>query len=158
MRITTTGRDGDLSTVDLFDPGLYAEGDPHPIWTTMRETAPLHRQTLKDGRSFASVTRYADACKVLGDSKAFTSERGSLLAGQLILGLGLAFFVFWLGALRSHLRGRSDDGGAAVAAVGGGLIGVALTLAGSAIVAATAGAFAKAIFSMSAWAGTTTTD
>src|SRR5436309_7826061 len=51
-------------------------------------------------------------------------KRGSLLAGQLILGLGLAFLVFWLGALRSHLRGRSDDGGAAVAAVGGGLIGV----------------------------------
>ncbi|HKN57015.1 MAG TPA: cytochrome P450 [Amycolatopsis sp.] len=94
MRITTTGQDVELSTVDLFDTGLYADGDPHPVWTTMRETAPLHRQTLKDGRSFASVTRYADACKVLGDSKAFTSERGSLLeqlgrgdaaAGQMLV-------------------------------------------------------------------------
>ncbi|WP_370944087.1 cytochrome P450 [Amycolatopsis sp. cg5] len=94
MRITSTPRDVDLSTVDLFDPTLYSDGDPHPIWTVMRETAPLHRQTLKDGRSFASVTRYADACKVLGDSKAFTSERGSLLeqlghgdaaAGQMLV-------------------------------------------------------------------------
>ena len=70
-------------------------------------------------------------------------KRGSLLAGQMLLGLGLAFFVFWLGALRSYLRGRSDDGGAAVAAVGGGLIGVALTMVGSAVVAATVFKVAK---------------
>jgi hypothetical protein len=70
-------------------------------------------------------------------------KRGSLLAAQLIIGLGLAFFVFWLGALRSHLRGPTDDGGAAVAAVAGGLIGAALTLAGSAVVAATVFKVAK---------------
>ena len=45
----------------------------------MRARHPLHRQTLPDGRTFLSVTRHADACRVLGDHRAFTSERGSLL-------------------------------------------------------------------------------
>jgi cytochrome P450 len=81
MRISAAEDRGqvDLAAADLFDAGLYSDGDPHSIWAEMRENAPLHRQTLKDGRSFASVTRYEDACKVLGDSSAFTSERGSLL-------------------------------------------------------------------------------
>lgn len=69
----------DLSTVDLFDAGFFAEGDPHPVWAEMRARAPLHRQVLPDGRSFRSVTRFHDACRVLGDHRAFTSERGSVL-------------------------------------------------------------------------------
>lgn len=46
----------------------------------MRAEAPLQRQELPDGRAFWSVTRYRDACHVLGDHRDFTSERGSLLA------------------------------------------------------------------------------
>ena len=81
MRITTApARDRvNLAEVDLFGPDLYADGDPHSVWAAMRAEAPLHRQTLPDGRSFLSVTRFRDACRVLGDSAAFTSERGSLL-------------------------------------------------------------------------------
>lgn len=69
----------DLGSVNLFDPALHADGDPHRIWAHMRRAAPLHRQTLPDGRGFASVTRYQDVRRVLSDSRAFTSERGSLL-------------------------------------------------------------------------------
>ncbi|UOZ05531.1 cytochrome P450 [Amycolatopsis sp. WQ 127309] len=68
-----------LSTVDLFDADFFAEGDPHPVWAAMRARAPLHRQVLPDGRSFRSVTRFHDACRVLGDHRVFTSERGSVL-------------------------------------------------------------------------------
>ncbi|MFD6156633.1 cytochrome P450 [Nocardia sp. NPDC060256] len=69
----------DLDTVDLFDAEFYATGDPHRVWAQMRAHAPLHRQVLADGRAFWSVTRYSDACRVLGDHREFTSERGSLL-------------------------------------------------------------------------------
>lgn len=69
----------ELVGVDLFDPAFYATRDPHPVWTAMRAHAPLHRQTLPDGREFLSVTRYADVCRVLGNHREFTSERGSLL-------------------------------------------------------------------------------
>jgi cytochrome P450 len=70
----------DLSRVDLFDPWFHAAGDPHTVWAAMRDRAPLHRQELPDGRAFWSVTRYQDACRVLGEHREFTSERGSLLS------------------------------------------------------------------------------
>ncbi|MEO6502204.1 MAG: cytochrome P450 [Jatrophihabitantaceae bacterium] len=95
MRITTAGSAPlGLEQLDLFDPRFYAEGDPHPVWAQLRAHAPLHHQVLPDGRAFFSVTRYADACQVLGDHRRFTSERGSLLvqlgrpeaaAGQMLV-------------------------------------------------------------------------
>jgi cytochrome P450 len=69
----------DPAGYDLFDPAFYATGDPHPVWAAMRRSAPLWRQVLPDGRTFLSVTRYDDACRVLGNFREFTSERGSLL-------------------------------------------------------------------------------
>ncbi|MFF1699328.1 cytochrome P450 [Streptomyces sp. NPDC058257] len=79
MRLTPgAGRDIDLDRVDLFDLDLYTSGDPHPIWDAMRQKAPLHHQVLPDGREFWSVTRYEDVCRVLGDHREFTSERGTV--------------------------------------------------------------------------------
>lgn len=69
----------DLSRVDLFDLDLYTSGDPHPIWDVMRTEAPLHHQVLPDGREFWSVTRYDDVCRVLGEHRDFTSERGTVV-------------------------------------------------------------------------------
>ncbi|MCQ4212551.1 cytochrome P450 [Streptomyces longispororuber] len=79
MRLTPGPRRAiDLDAVDLFDLDLYTAGDPHPIWDEMRERAPLHHQVLPDGREFWSVTRYEDVCRVLGDHREFTSERGTV--------------------------------------------------------------------------------
>ncbi|GLW90350.1 cytochrome P450 [Actinokineospora globicatena] len=82
MRLTVPSGlpDADLTAVDLFDPELYATGDPHPLWLAMRERAPVLRQTLPDGRGFASVTRHADVRAVLRDHTRFTSRRGTLLS------------------------------------------------------------------------------
>ncbi|MGA5552055.1 cytochrome P450 [Streptomyces pseudogriseolus] len=78
MRLTPgPARDVDLDRVDLFDLDLYTSGDPHPVWDAMRDRAPLHHQVLPDGREFWSVTRYEDVCRVLGDHREFTSERGT---------------------------------------------------------------------------------
>jgi cytochrome P450 len=73
------GSDVDLDRVDLFDLDLYTAGDPHRIWDVMRAKAPLHHQVLPDGREFWSVTRYEDVCRVLGDHREFTSERGTVV-------------------------------------------------------------------------------
>ncbi|MCX5191108.1 cytochrome P450 [Streptomyces sp. NPDC059837] len=79
MRLTPgAAPDIDLDRVDLFDLDLYTSGDPHPIWDAMREKAPLYHQVLPDGREFWSVTRYEDVCRVLGDHREFTSERGTV--------------------------------------------------------------------------------
>ncbi|WP_369191858.1 cytochrome P450 [Streptomyces sp. R08] len=74
-----TGRDVDLGRVDLFDLDLYTSGDPHAVWDVMRAKAPLHHQVLPDGGEFWSVTRYDDVCRVLGDHREFTSERGTVV-------------------------------------------------------------------------------
>jgi cytochrome P450 len=67
-----------LAKVDLAEPQLYANGDPHPIWKHMRAHAPVHWQA--SGRTgFWSVTRLADVGRVLRDHAAFTSQRGTLL-------------------------------------------------------------------------------
>lgn len=80
MRLTPgAGRDVDLGRVNLFDLDLYTCGDPHAIWDVMRAKAPLHHQVLPDGREFWSVTRYDDVCRVLGDHREFTSERGTVV-------------------------------------------------------------------------------
>ena len=80
MRLTPGAGSGiDLGRVDLFDLNLYTSGDPHAIWDVMRAKAPLYHQVLPDGREFWSVTRYDDACRVLGDYREFTSERGTVV-------------------------------------------------------------------------------
>ena len=73
----------------------------------------------------------------------FVDERGSILAGMLLICVGMAFFVWWLGVLRGHLRRSGDDGSLAEAAFGGGLVGAAMTLAGAALFAATVFKVAK---------------
>ncbi|MGP3978840.1 cytochrome P450 [Streptomyces sp. 8N114] len=82
MRITRpqAAPDLDPAAVDLADPQLYATGDPHAVWLALRERHPVWRQTLPDGRSFWSVTRYHDVNDVLRDHTRFTSERGTLLS------------------------------------------------------------------------------
>ncbi|MFF4729932.1 cytochrome P450 [Streptomyces mirabilis] len=80
MRLTPGhAREVDLARVDLFDLDLYSSGDPHLVWDVMRAKAPLHHQVLPDGREFWSVTRYDDVCRVLGDHRSFSSERGTVV-------------------------------------------------------------------------------
>ena len=64
---------------ELVDPGLYRDGDPHELWAELRRTAPVSLQATRDGRTFWSVTCYADADRVLRDAATFTSQRGTLL-------------------------------------------------------------------------------
>lgn len=82
MRITIPAgdEDFDLDAVDLFDPAFYATGDPHAIWDVLRRQAPVHHQTLPDGRSFWNVTKYRDVNDVLRDHTRFTSSKGTLLS------------------------------------------------------------------------------
>lgn len=74
----------DLKAVDLADPGLYADGDPHLLWRELRRREPVRWQPVNvpdrpRARGFWAVTRYADVDRVLSDFRCFTSERGTLL-------------------------------------------------------------------------------
>ncbi|MFJ5302394.1 cytochrome P450 [Streptomyces sp. NPDC088350] len=81
MRLThPTGDEAiDLDGIDLVDPVLHAEGDPHAVWHTLRAQDPVHWQQLRPDLGFWSATAYDDVARVLRDHTAFTSEHGTLL-------------------------------------------------------------------------------
>jgi cytochrome P450 len=82
MRLTrpTEQEPVDLDKVDLVDPAVHGEGDPHAIWHAMREREPVHWQQVRDdGLGFWSVTKFDDVARVLRDHTIFTSENGTLL-------------------------------------------------------------------------------
>jgi cytochrome P450 len=81
MRLTHPSGDEpiELDTVDLVDPVLHAEGDPHAIWLAMRTHDPVHWQQIRPDLGFWSATSYNDVERVLRDHTAFTSEHGTLL-------------------------------------------------------------------------------
>ncbi|MFD9187421.1 cytochrome P450 [Streptomyces phaeochromogenes] len=81
MRLThPTGDEAiDLEKVDLVDPVLHAEGDPHAIWLAMRIHDPVHWQQIRPDLGFWSATAFDHVARVLRDHTAFTSEHGTLL-------------------------------------------------------------------------------
>jgi cytochrome P450 len=75
-----TGPPGPVSNaIDLRDPMLFRDGDPHSAWRSLRAFDPVHWQQVPGRRGFWSVTRRRDALRVLTDHRTFTSERGTLL-------------------------------------------------------------------------------
>ncbi|MFI0480791.1 cytochrome P450 [Actinomadura sp. 9N215] len=69
----------DLDAVDLTDPRLYSEGDAHSVWRALRRRDPVRWHPVGDSLGFWSVSRYAEADRVLRDHAYFTSQRGTLL-------------------------------------------------------------------------------
>lgn len=68
-------------------------------------------------------------------SSFFVDKRDELVGGDFLLGLGIAFFLWFLAALRSYLRAaEGGEGRLSGAAFGGGLVGVGLLMAGVAVV------------------------
>jgi cytochrome P450 len=82
MRITTppAGSRVGLDEIDLADPGLYVNGDPHLVWQTLRAESPAFWQSRPNGPGFWAVTRRSDVRRVLAEHETFTSERGTAIA------------------------------------------------------------------------------
>ena len=57
----------------LTDPQFFAHGDPHAIWSRLRQSDPVHWTESRLGRNFWSITRHGDIQKVLGDNVRFSS-------------------------------------------------------------------------------------
>jgi cytochrome P450 len=81
MRITAPTPDArvDLDGVDLFDAQLYARGDAHLVWQTLRAHCPVF-WSARPAPGFWTVSRHADVRRVLRDHESFSSERGILLS------------------------------------------------------------------------------
>ena len=70
-------------------------------------------------------------------SSFLVDKRGSILAGDFLIGLGSALFLLWLSSLRGYLGASDRDGTLPRVALGGGMIAVALNLVGAALSAGT---------------------
>ncbi|MFF5403827.1 cytochrome P450 [Streptomyces misionensis] len=71
-------------TVDLGDPGTFADHDLDAFWRTLRDTAPVHWNPPADGRpGFWVVSRHDDIMAAYRDDEHFTSERGNVLVTLL---------------------------------------------------------------------------
>jgi len=70
----------DLTGIDLTDLDQFANGFPHELFTTLRETAPVwwHEPTehTPDGEGFWSVHTHAECMAVIHDPATFSSETG----------------------------------------------------------------------------------
>ncbi|WP_438484440.1 cytochrome P450 [Streptomyces sp. S186] len=80
MTVTTPA----LDTVDLGDPGTFADHDLDGFWRHLRDTAPVHWNPPADGRrGFWVVSRHEDILATYRDDAHFTSERGNVLVTLL---------------------------------------------------------------------------
>lgn len=69
-----------LDGIDLADKTLYAQGDAHLAWQTLRAESPLFWQSRSAGEGFWAVTRLKDVRRVLSEHETFTSEAGTAIA------------------------------------------------------------------------------
>jgi len=84
MRITSGESDAeyeiDPGPVDFADPHFFGLGDPHSVWTRLRDRDPVHRQCPRASTpEFWVVTRYDDVSRVLSRHDEFTAARGNIL-------------------------------------------------------------------------------
>ena len=68
----------DMSTVDLFDMRLWADGPPHELFAQLRAQRPVHANPLPDGSHCWALTKHADIKAVSRDPGTFSSARGGV--------------------------------------------------------------------------------
>jgi cytochrome P450 len=65
--------------INLADPRLYSDGDPHEVWRWLRMNDPVRWHPAGDLPGFWILTTYDDVLAVYRDPDAFSSEKGILL-------------------------------------------------------------------------------
>jgi cytochrome P450 len=82
----------ELDLIDLTNLDLFATGNPHRAFRTLRREAPVYWHSKGPGGGFWAITRYADARRIFDDSAAFSSERGVALNMSAVLNEATAGF------------------------------------------------------------------
>jgi cholest-4-en-3-one 26-monooxygenase len=82
----------ELGQIDLTDLDLFASGDPHEAFRTLRREAPVYWHSKGPGGGFWAITRYSDARIIFDDAAAFSSERGVALNMSAVLNEATAGF------------------------------------------------------------------
>ncbi len=72
-----------LQDIDVYDPGVYAEGVPHDRFALLRERDPVFWQAMPDGGGYWCLTRHADVLAASEDPGLFSAERGGIVLEDL---------------------------------------------------------------------------
>lgn len=67
-------------TIDLYDPALFAHGQPVDAYRALRQVSRLHWNPEPGGRGFWALTRHADILAVERDFQTFSSEPTIMIA------------------------------------------------------------------------------
>ena len=67
---------------DLTSHDTFSSGVPHNTFARLRNEDPIHWTNYKEGKGFWSITRHHDIAKMIGNTKAFTSEQGIRMEDQ----------------------------------------------------------------------------
>jgi cytochrome P450 len=68
-----------IETIDLTDVDLFLDGDPHEVWRTLRNEAPVHYNERAWGPGFWNITKYHDVLAVGVDPVTWISGKGIIL-------------------------------------------------------------------------------
>jgi cytochrome P450 len=95
---TTHTTSADLSSVDLTELDLWADGTPHDLFTRMRAECPAHWNNTAGGPGFWSITRGRDITRISADPGTYSPARGGIFLrpNTLIpLEMGRRDFMLW---------------------------------------------------------------
>lgn len=69
-----------MTTVDIYDPGLYVDGPIHEIFAGLRREDPVHWQEMPGEPGYWTVLKHSDVAHVARNPKLFSAEeRGVIL-------------------------------------------------------------------------------
>lgn len=76
----------DFDPNDLITPANYGvAGQPHAIWTELREHSPVHRVEADSHPPFYAITRHADIMDISSKPNIFSNSEGPMLLDHAVL-------------------------------------------------------------------------
>ena len=76
----------DFDPNDLITPSNYGVGgQPHAIWTQLREHSPVHRVEADSHPPFYAITRHADIMEISAKPDVFSNREGPMLLDNAVL-------------------------------------------------------------------------
>ncbi|MDG2050906.1 MAG: cytochrome P450 [Myxococcota bacterium] len=76
----------DFNPDDLITPSNYGvEGQPHAIWSQLREHSPVHRIESSSHPPFYAITRHADIMNISNRPNVFSNREGPMLLDNQVM-------------------------------------------------------------------------
>jgi cytochrome P450 len=72
-----------VTTIDIYDPDVYADGPPHEGFAELRRTQPVYWQDMPDEPGYWAVLKHADVVHVAKEPLLFSASEGGVVLENL---------------------------------------------------------------------------